>query len=78
MRDHVEVGLDSEMDDDSDAGPASPRSRQIKVRVTATMHRDMKIAAAKSDDSLDGLLREGMRCVLYGIEPRRRGIISKT
>lgn len=60
-----------------DEGPSGPRSREFKVRVTKTMLRDLKHAAADTDQSMGALALEGIRWVLYSAPCRHVGVVKR-
>lgn len=75
--DHELDDGESDIDDGESEGPAGPRSRRVQSRVTSTMYKDLRIASAQTDCTLDELARDGFRYVLYGVEPRRKAILAK-
>jgi hypothetical protein len=52
------------------ADTAPERDTVRRVRITHSLWKELRIAAAKLDTTPSELLREGMRYVLFGTEPR--------
>lgn len=66
----------NEIDIEED-GPAGVPMKMLRGRVTLTMYKDTHIGATETDTSVTELMQEGLRYVLYGVQPRHVGIRKK-
>lgn len=63
--------------DIDEAGPAGVPMKMLRGRVSLTMYKDTHHAATEMDSSVTELVQEGLRYILYGVQPRHVGIRKK-
>lgn len=66
----------AEIDIDED-GPVGVPMKMLRGRVTLTMYKDTHHAATDAGSSVTELMQEGLRYVLYGVQPRHVGLRKK-